>query len=372
MIKKIIRIVATIVGVIAGYGIFPAASFVGELTGLYHLKSLDPLHRAIAIAAFSVAFGFLFFIMTPMFGRHGARMAKNIESDLQTIPANDLIAGTAGLVIGLIIAFLISPIFSDMGKYAGVTLSIVTYITMGFFGVVVATKKGKDLISAWASLRRGAASPKARGKGADATPKILDTSVIIDGRIADIMKTGFIEGPIVIPEFVLVELRHIADSSDGLKRNRGRRGLDVLNKIQTEHGVDIYNTEADKNLEEIPEVDVKLLKLAQILHGKVVTNDFNLNKVATIKGVEVLNINELANTLKPVVLPGEDMNIFPVKEGKENNQAVAYLDDGTMIVVEEGRKFIGKSVDVLVTSVLQTSAGRMIFAKPKGKQSNVS
>jgi uncharacterized protein YacL len=364
--------VATIVGVVVGYGFFLAASFVGELTGSYNLKSLDPLHQAIAIAASAIAFGFLFFIMTPMFGRHGARMAKNIESDLQTIPANDLIAGTAGLVIGLIIAFLISPIFSDMGKYIGVSLSIVAYITMGFLGVVVATKRGKDLIASWNSLRRGAGTPKSRGKGADATPKILDTSVIIDGRIADIMKTGFIEGSIVIPEFVLVELRHIADSSDGLKRNRGRRGLDVLNKIQTEHGVDIYNTEADKSLDEIPEVDVKLLKLAQILHGKVVTNDFNLNKVATIKGVEVLNINELANTLKPVVLPGEDMNIFPVKEGKENNQAVAYLDDGTMIVVEEGRKFIGKSVDVLVTSVLQTSAGRMIFAKPKGKQPNVS
>jgi uncharacterized protein YacL len=368
LIKKLIRIIATIVGVIVGYGFFLFASFVGELTGLYRLRSFDLPHQAIAIAASALVFGFLFFIMTPIFGRHGARMAKHIESDLQTVPANDLITGTAGLVIGLIIAFLISPVFSGMEKYIGVALSIVTYIMLGFLGVVVATRKGKDLLTAWLSLRRSAAASKARGKGADATPKILDTSVIIDGRIADIMKTGFIEGSIVIPEFVLVELRHIADSSDSLKRNRGRRGLDVLNRIQTEHGVDIYNTETDKGLDEIPEVDVKLLKLAQLLHGKVVTNDFNLNKVATIKGVEVLNINELANTLKPVVLPGEDMNIFPVKEGKENNQAVAYLDDGTMIVVEEGRKFIGKSVDVLVTSVLQTSAGRMIFAKPKGKQ----
>jgi uncharacterized protein YacL len=310
--------------------------------------------------------------MTPFFGKHGARVAKNIETDLQSVPANDIMVGTFGLVVGLIIAFLLSPIFSDMGKYIGVTLSIVVYIMMGFLGVVVATRKGKDLIPAWFAARRGGSLPKGKGKPADASPKILDTSVIIDGRIADIMKTGFIEGPIVIPEFVLVELRHIADSSDSLKRNRGRRGLDVLNKIQTEHGVNIYNTETDKSLEEIPEVDVKLLKLAQVLHGKVVTNDFNLNKVATIKGVDVLNINELANALKPVVLPGEDMNIFPVKEGKENNQAVAYLDDGTMIVVEEGRRFIGKTVDVLVTSVLQTSAGRMIFAKPKGKQSNVS
>jgi len=179
------------------------------------------------------------------------------------------------------------------------------------------------------------------------------------------MKTGFIEGKIVIPEFVLVELRHIADSSDSLKRQRGRRGLDILNRIQIDYGIEIYNTTGEKALDEIPEVDVKLLKLAQIMNGKVVTNDFNLNKVAAIKGVEVLNINELANTLKPVVLPGETMQLFLVKEGKEYDQAVAYLDDGTMIVVEDGRKFIGQTIDVNVTSVLQTAAGRMIFAKPK-------
>jgi uncharacterized protein YacL len=179
------------------------------------------------------------------------------------------------------------------------------------------------------------------------------------------MKTGFIEGTIVIPEFVLVELRHIADSSDGLKRNRGRRGLDVLNRIQTEHGIEIYNTDTEKALDDIPEVDVKLLKLAQIMNGKVVTNDFNLNKVAVIKGVEVLNINELANTLKPVVLPGEEMTLFLVKEGKEQGQAVAYLDDGTMIVVEDGKNHIGQTIDVIVSSVLQTSAGRMIFARTK-------
>ena len=182
------------------------------------------------------------------------------------------------------------------------------------------------------------------------------------------MKTGFIEGTIVIPEFVLVELRHIADSSDALKRNRGRRGLDILNKIQSEYGIEIYNTEAEKALEEIPEVDVKLLKLAQIMNGKVVTNDFNLNKVAGIKGVDVLNINELANTLKPVVLPGEKMMLTLVKEGKENNQAVAYLDDGTMIVVEDGKRFIGETIKVIVTSVLQTSAGRMIFARTAGRR----
>jgi uncharacterized protein YacL len=297
-------------------------------------------------------------------GRHGQNLAKNIETDLQKVPTNEIVTGTFGLLIGLVIAFLISQIYSGIDIfYIGTVLSVLTYLFLGYLGILVATRKGKDILSIF-SARKGS-NPKAKGKAHDATPKILDTSVIIDGRIADIMKTGFIEGNIVIPEFVLVELRHIADSSDGLKRNRGRRGLDILNRIQSEYGIEIYNTVAEKSLDEIPEVDVKLLKLAQIMNGKVVTNDFNLNKVATIKGVEVLNINELANTLKPVVLPGEDMTLFLVKEGKESNQAVAYLDDGTMIVVEEGRRYIGQTINVTVTSVLQTAAGRMIFAKPK-------
>jgi len=182
------------------------------------------------------------------------------------------------------------------------------------------------------------------------------------GRIADVLKTGFLEGQIIIPEFVLVELRHIADSADGLKRNRGRRGLDILGKIQNDYRIEIYNTENDKVLQEIPEVDVKLIKLAQKMGGVVVTTDFNLNKVASIQGVGVLNINDLANALKPAVLPGEVMKIYLVKEGKEHSQAVAYLDDGTM-VVEDGKGHIGETVQTVVTSVLQTSAGRMIFAR---------
>ena len=282
--------------------------------------------------------------------------------------ANDLVLGTVGLIAGLIIAFLISQIYVGIKiPYLDVILNIITYVILGYIGIVVATRKGKDIRNSWLMSKKiSSVGGKGNKMKSDATPKIFDTSVIIDGRIADIMKTGFIEGPIVIPEFVLVELRHIADSSDALKRNRGRRGLDILNKIQTEYGIDIYNTVADKGLEDIPEVDAKLLKLAHMMNGKVVTNDFNLNKVASIKGVDVLNINELANTLKPVVLPGEEMILSLVKEGKENNQAVAYLDDGTMIVVEDGKKYIGQTIKVTVTSVLQTAAGRMIFAKPSG------
>jgi len=365
LIRKLIRAIVTLIGSVCGYGIFLLINYVGSMTNLYDLSWLTLLQQFICIAVCAIIFGFIFFLLTPIIGRQSSKVAKTIESELQTIPINDIIVGTGGLIIGLLIAFLISQIFNNIGGILGIILNLVTFSVMGFFGVVIATRKVKDIIPTWISSRRQIGVGKEKSKLGEATPKILDTSVIIDGRIADIIRTGFLEGPIVIPEFVLVELRHIADSSDGLKRNRGRRGLDILNRIQVEFGVEIYNTETEKTLDEIPEVDVKLLKLAQMLHGKVVTNDFNLNKVASIKGVEVLNINELANTLKPIVLPGEDMNLFLVKEGKENNQAVAYLDDGTMIVVEEGRRFIGKTVETTVTSVLQTAAGRMIFAKPK-------
>jgi len=366
MLKKLFRIAFTFVGLVIGYGVSLLFEFLFELSSVFPDFVITKTERFGLSVVCALIFGIIFFRATPFLGRQSAKVAKDIEHDLQSVPTNDIIVGTFGLIIGLIIAFLVSQVFVEMQIfYLGTILTVITYLVLGYLGVIVATKKAKDFIPALISSRKGAPSGKTKGKSSDATPKIFDTSVIIDGRIADIMKTGFIEGNIVIPEFVLVELRHIADSSDSLKRNRGRRGLDILNKIQNDYGVEIYNTNGEKALEEIPEVDVKLLKLAQLINGKVVTNDFNLNKVAGIKGVEVLNINELANTLKPVVLPGEDMQIFLVKEGKENNQAIAYLDDGTMIVVEEGRKYIGQTVEVMVTSVLQTSAGRMIFGKPK-------
>jgi uncharacterized protein YacL len=191
--------------------------------------------------------------------------------------------------------------------------------------------------------------------------RILDTSVIIDGRIADIVETGFIDGTLVVPQFVLKELQFVADSSDSLKRNRGRRGLDILHRMQKMAGVDVMISDLD--FPHIREVDLKLIEVARNLMGRIVTNDFNLNKVAQLRGVEVLNINELTNALKPVVLPGEALNVFVIKEGKEYNQGVAYLDDGTMVVVDNARSRIGKNVDVVVTSVLQTTAGRMIFGR---------
>lgn len=194
--------------------------------------------------------------------------------------------------------------------------------------------------------------------------KLLDTSVIIDGRIADISATGFMEGTFVVPQFVLSELQHIADSSDTLKRTRGRRGLDILKRLQSEREGAIMITE--ESFDEVAEVDLKLMRAAKKMGGQVVTNDFNLNKVCELHNVPVLNINDLANAVKPVVIPGEDMHVVVIKDGKEQNQGVAYLDDGTMIVIEDGKKYIGDAIDVTVTSVLQTSAGRMIFAKPRG------
>ena len=368
MLQKLVRAVLTIAGAILGFGLYTLTKFLIILAGHKELVDFSEIQDMIISKLVAIIFGLIFFRLTPAFKKQGNKMANNLESDLQKMSANDIVMGTVGLIAGLIIAFLISQIYVGIKvPYLDVILNVITYIILGYLGIVIATKKGKDIRG---SLLNWRLSGSGTGKGgktkSDATPKILDTSVIIDGRIADIMKTGFIEGQIVIPEFVLVELRHIADSSDALKRNRGRRGLDILNKIQNEYGVEIYNSTGEKSLDEIPEVDVKLLKLAQIMNGKVVTNDFNLNKVAGIKGVDVLNINELANTLKPVVLPGEEMILSLVKEGKENNQAVAYLDDGTMIVVEDGKRFIGQTIKVIVTSVLQTSAGRMIFAKPAG------
>ncbi|MER2139996.1 MAG: PIN/TRAM domain-containing protein, partial [Priestia megaterium] len=237
----------------------------------------------------------------------------------------------------------------------------------GYLGFQVGFKKRDELVNVF-SMPSRIGKKKGQEEEADneeslKSLKILDTSVIIDGRIADICQTGFLDGTIVIPRFVLEELQHIADSSDVLKRNRGRRGLDILNRIQKELAMKVEIYEGD--FEDIQEVDSKLVKLAKLTSGLVVTNDFNLNKVCELQNVGVLNINDLANAVKPIVLPGEEMNVLVIKDGKEHNQGIAYLDDGTMIVVEEGRNYIGKQIDVLVTSVLQTSAGRMIFAKPK-------
>jgi len=319
--------------------------------------------------------GIIFYLISSWLINIGKASTTKVERMLQKIPASEMLVGSVGLITGLIIAYLISsgPIKLIPFAWLGTLLSILVYLLLGYLGVSIATKKREDLLSMffpWKKLTQRDKDKQLVKAENIIQPKILDTSVIIDGRIADICKTGFIEGPLIIPAFVLEELRHIADSSDALKRNRGRRGLDILNRIQKELEINVEIVE--KDFEELSEVDTKLLKLAQHINGKVITNDYNLNKVAEFQRVPVLNINELANAVKPVVLPGEEMVVQVIKDGKEFGQGVAYLDDGTMIVVDGGKRYIGETIEVIVTSVLQTAAGRMIFVKPKSVVDKVS
>jgi uncharacterized protein YacL len=357
VLDRTIRRVVTVIGAVIGVGLV-----LGNREAWSAWPYFAPLGASapVVYAASGLVLGALVgYLASPWVAREAARVMNWAEHRLQRTPAADLMAGSIGLIVGLLVAFLVGQPFSALG-WIGDLLRIAISVAMGYVGVRVAARKKEELLRPSAWLPKLAAKP-ARGEGP--RPKILDTSVIIDGRIADICASGFLEGPLVIPGFVLEELRHIADSADMLKRNRGRRGLDILNRIQKELNVpvQVYEKDVDPALE----VDSKLLKLAKQIDGKVVTNDYNLNKVAELQGVPVLNINELANAVKPVVLPGEEMLVHVIKDGKEAGQGVGYLDDGTMIVVDGGKKHIGQTVGVMVTSVLQTAAGRMIFAKLK-------
>ena len=282
---------------------------------------------------------------------------------VRRVPAQQLVAATIGLIIGLIIAALTAFPLSLLPEPFKNILPFVSLILFGYIGAWVMVMRERDIFGLFGGRFAREGSRKAHG-GELSSERIilLDTSVIIDGRIADVSRTGFIDGVLTIPRFVLNELQHIADSSDALRRNRGRRGLDMLNKLQKESIVPIRITDMD--VEDVREVDDKLVRLAKQLRAPVMTNDFNLNKVAELQGVRVLNVNELANALRAIVLPGENMHVRLVQEGKELGQGVAYLDDGTMVVVENGKKYIGSSIDVTVTRMLQTNQGRMIFASP--------
>jgi uncharacterized protein YacL len=273
-------------------------------------------------------------------------------------PLVDLVFGIFGLILGLIVAALLSYPLSFLPYWFGHTLPALTAITCAYLGVSLLMMRRREL-SSFVQARIGS-----REEPSNASGEILvDTSAIIDGRIADLADTGFLRGKLVVPRFVLTELQHVADSPDALRRNRGRRGLEVLNKLQKDSPTPVEISDVDAR--DVPEVDGKLVKLARQIGAPIVTNDFNLNRVAELQGVVVLNINELANALKPVVLPGEEMAVRIIQEGKEFNQGVGYLDDGTMIVVENGRQFLQRDIDVVVTRVLQTVAGRMIFAQPR-------
>jgi uncharacterized protein YacL len=284
-------------------------------------------------------------------------IALIIEYVLTMIGFGTVVGGLIGLSVGLLFAKLIYfPLKTIFTSMDGTYISLIFNALFGYSGLLLGLRAGKDF-----TLANIVKAFKSRAE--ETYMKIIDTSVIIDGRIVDVCEAGFIEGTFIIPQFILHELQHIADSPDALRRARGRRGLDILHKIQKLSNITVKIV--DEDFPKIKEVDAKLVALARLHGAKIITNDFNLNKVAELQGVTVLNLNELANALKPVVLPGEKMNIFIVREGKEMNQGVGYLDDGTMVVVDNARKTINKQVDVIVTSVLQTTAGRMIFAKLK-------
>jgi uncharacterized protein YacL len=278
------------------------------------------------------------------------------ETRLRDTQATRLIGGIIGFVVGIGLARAIEAGFFwlNTANQSVEFFNTFLLIVLPYLGLMLGVKHGEWLEPARLIGLFRAAGPERRYK-------ILDTSVIIDGRIADVCDTGFMDGTIVIPQFVLKELQLVADSGDSLKRNRGRRGLDILQRIQKMSGIEVMISDVD--FPDVREVDLKLIELARTLQGKIVTNDFNLNKVAQLRGVSVLNVNELANSLKPVVLPGEQMKVFILKEGKEYNQGVAYLDDGTMVVVDNARRMISKTIDIVVTSVLQTTAGKMIFGR---------
>ncbi len=328
----LIRTVFTLILVAAGYFIQPIPDWVGKEVGVSS-RLLS------AVVALIIASGIIFFEL------------RIRRASLKTL-IGAAVGSTLGIIGSTLIGFLLSTQEWDppIRSFATVTLTMF----MAYVGLLVGAAKGDYLdLSALGGLLSD--------RSAKQSFKILDTSVIIDGRVADIAEAGFLGGTILIPQFVLRELQQIADSSDSAKRNRGRRGLDILQRIQKNHNLDVQIYEAD--FPNMREVDLKLIELAKQLQAPIVTNDFNLNKVAHLRGVEVLNINELANALKPVVLPGETMRVFILKEGKEYNQGVAYLDDGTMVVVDNARRLIGKNVEAVVTSVLQTTAGKMIFGR---------
>lgn len=357
MLKKIFTWSITSAGILIGYILGNDILGLNGISQIDYIKNNGILSFGF-ITVLIILIGLIFYFISPFITKSVLNFMDYLERNLQKASLPEIVFGTIGGIVGVVIGVLFGILLSKISVIFTV-LSVLLTIFLGGVGIKAGVRKKDEIIAFLEGVKKY--TPKEKKKvTVRGIPKVLDTSVIIDGRIFDICQTGFIEGPLVIPNFVLDELRHISDSSDDLKRTKGRRGLDILNKIQKELPIEVEIT--DKNFPELNEVDTKLLKLAQQLNGKVITNDYNLNKVAGVQGVPVLNINELSNAVKPVLLPGEEMKIQIIKEGKESNQGIGYLDDGTMIVVENGRKFIGEVINVGVTSVIQTAAGRMIFA----------
>lgn len=363
MRKRLIKIVFAILGIGIGYSFFPWAWRLANFNQPWLVNPIMNMFLGLVIMSF---LGLL--LSNPL-----EALVKKIESSLLHQKPEVLITEGISMIVGLVIAALISTLFSHSQLFFFNTiLPVVLMIIFGYLGFIVGKMRFSDLPKLFALKK------KAESEVVKATPeeevlerkvgenfyryKLLDTNILIDGRIYDLAKTGFLEGTLIVPNFVLYELQYIADSGDSIKRVRGRRGLDILNKLRTEKLVPVEMYEGD--FEDIQEVDTKLIKLAKLLDAEIITNDYNLNKVSEFQNVRVLNVNALAKSLKPRVIPGEKLNVMVIKNGTERQQGVAYLDDGTMIVVEDGRYFMNKTIEVEVTSAIQTDAGRMIFAKP--------
>ncbi|MFW6268988.1 MAG: PIN/TRAM domain-containing protein [Bacillota bacterium] len=360
ILKKLIKLILGVCGAFIGYNLIFVLGMANDFS--FSWSNIEIFFTTAQFAGI-IGGAFIGFFLVPYLLESLLNFVSDFERNLKNMKWEKILITIFGLIIGLIFGALLNFAFSIRKiPRLGVPIQILINVVFTYMGFSVAIHNEKDLSDfIFNNNKKGLLDFGDLDELV--SNKILDTSVIIDGRILDICKTGFIDGSLVIPEFILEELRHIADSSDVLKRNRGRRGLDILKKMQSENSIKVEIINQD--FEEIPEVDSKLVKLAKIMDAEVITNDYNLNKVAELQGVKVLNINELANAVKPVVLPGEEMEVKIIKEGKEDEQGVGYLDDGTMIVVDDGIKYMGEKISVLVTSILQTAAGRMIFAKPK-------
>ena len=352
-VERVFRLLGLLLGLIAGV---EYASFIireAPIAG-YTLRAIVLLLTALAGALFGF-FGLPYVTTKPFFW---------LENKLNVTPLPDLVAATVGLLVGLLLAALVGLCLAKLPWYLGFVISLLVALVFAYWGVTLGLNRRHEMMALVLGPARAGGLIESHALD---TGVLLDTSVIIDGRIMDIAQTGFLHEKILVPHFVLAELQYIADSSDALRRNRGRRGLEVLNLLQKEPLVDIEFI--DEDVPDVTEVDMKLIKLANKRKAAIMTNDYNLNRVAQLEGVRILNLNNLANALKPVVIPGEEMNVQGIKEGKEQNQGVAYLDDGTMIVVENGRRYMNQTIGVIVTSVLQTAAGRMIFATPASESS---
>lgn len=378
MIYRILRyVIAILVGTAAYVGMDSLAPIIDPYL-VSQFESFGDMSLTIArisVLILGTLIGVIIgYLISSFILKQGLVIAKRLERILTHIPNQELIAGTIGLLFGLIIANLIGVAFNQVpiiGPYIPIILSAI----FGYSGLKIMARKGPEIYYNYVQQWGGEGTKKTsrfkmfsthKSDKTTSTPKLLDTSVIIDGRIKELCNTGFIEGPLMVPLFVLNELQIISDSADATKRNRGRRGLDILKEMQDAKKVAIEVVEDD--YDDLTEVDSKLMRLALDKQWKLMTNDFNLNKVARVQGIEVLNLNELANVLKPALIAGEWIRVQIMKEGKEVHQGVAYLDDGTMIVVEDGKPYVGQTVEVMVTSILQTSAGRMIFARVDGGQ----